>query len=122
VLTVPGDRRDEDLREVGRRCGALDYVILKEDADRRGRTAGEIAGLIGEGLAQAGVAPERIERVFTEAEAVTRGIQLMEHQDLLVVLAADVPAVLSQLGPLRTRGVVSPLPLPGPFSLPANPG
>ena len=104
VLTVPGDRRDEDLREVGRRCVGLDYVILKEDSDRRGRAAGEIARLIGEGLTQAGLAPERIERVDTEAEAVTRGVQLMQDRDLVVVLAADVPAVLSQLGPLRTRG------------------
>jgi cyanophycin synthetase len=89
---------------VGRRCVGLDYVILKEDSDRRGRAAGEIARLIGEGLTQAGLAPERIERVDTEAEAVTRGVQLMQDRDLVVVLAADVPAVLSQLGPLRTRG------------------
>jgi cyanophycin synthetase len=104
VLTVPGDRRDEDLREVGRRCGCLDYVILKEDSDLRGRGAGEIARLIADGLAEAGVGPERIERVYTEAQAVNRGIELMQDRDLVVVLATDVPAVLSQLGPLRTRG------------------
>jgi cyanophycin synthetase len=103
VITVPGDRRDEDLREVGRCCSGLDYVILKEDSDRRGRPAGEIAHLIGEGLMQAGLAPEQVETVYTEVEAVARGIQLMKERDLVVVLADDVPAVLQQLGPLRTR-------------------
>jgi cyanophycin synthetase len=104
VVTVPGDRRDVDLREVGRRCGGLDYVILKEDYDRRGRTTGEIAGLIAEGLADAGLATEQIELVYAESDAVARGIQLMHDRDLLVILADDVPSVLNQLGPLRTRG------------------
>jgi cyanophycin synthetase len=81
----------------------LDYVILKEDSDRRGRSAGEIAHLIGEGLAEAGFAPEQVETVYTEVEAVARGVQLMKDRDLVVVLADDVPAVLQQLGPLRTR-------------------
>jgi hypothetical protein len=79
-------------------------VILKDHSDLRGRGAGEIARLIADGLAEAGVGPERIERVYTEAQAVNRGIELMQDRDLVVVLATDVPAVLSQLGPLRTRG------------------
>ena len=104
VITAPGDRRDDDLREVGRRCGGLDYVVLKEDADRRGRAAGEIARVIREGLVEAGLAPDRIELVYTEPEAVARGIELMEERDLVVVLADDVRAVLGQLGPMRPRG------------------
>ena len=52
---------------------------------------------------QAGLAPEQVETVYTELEAVARGIQLMKERDLVVVLADDVPAVLRQLGPLRTR-------------------
>src|SRR6267154_5331353 len=43
VLTVPGDRRDDDIREAGRLCAGFDRVILKEDIDRRGRGRGEIA-------------------------------------------------------------------------------
>ena len=37
VITAPGDRRDEDIRELGRFAAALDYVIVKEDIDLRGR-------------------------------------------------------------------------------------
>ena len=103
VITVPGDRRDNDIREVGRRCGGLDYVILKEDSDRRGRQPGEISGLIAEGLSDAGIPSGSIETVLSEADAVARGVQLMSEHELVVVLADDVPAVLNQLGVLRAR-------------------
>jgi cyanophycin synthetase len=101
VVTVPGDRRDDNLREVGRHCACLDHVILKEDSDLRGRQRGEIAGLIAEGLRGAGVSPESIEIVLSEADAVSRGVELMQEHDLLVILAADVSAVLEQLAPMR---------------------
>jgi cyanophycin synthetase len=103
VVTVPGDRRDDDIRKVGRLCGNLDYVILKEDSDRRGRQSGEIAQLIAEGLREAGLRQESIETVFSEADAVARGVELMRGHDLVVVLADQIPAVLQQLGQLRAR-------------------
>src|SRR5206468_12522093 len=40
TLTVPGDRRDEDIRNAGRLAAKFDYLILREDTDRRGREAG----------------------------------------------------------------------------------
>jgi cyanophycin synthetase len=101
VVTAPGDRRDEDLRDVGRRCAGLDYVILKEDDNRRGRKPGEIARVIGEGLAEVGIGPERTETVFSEHEAVAQAVGQMRDRDLVVVLVDDVAGVLEQLRPLR---------------------
>jgi cyanophycin synthetase len=101
VITVPGDRRDGDIREVGRCCAGLDHVILKEDSNRRGREQGEIAALIAGGLRDAGQSPESIETLLSEADAVARGVELMRERDLVVVLADNVPAVLEQLGKLR---------------------
>src|SRR3954468_13709348 len=46
VVSAPGDRRDEDLRNVGRLSAHLDYVVVKEDMHRRGREPGQIAELI----------------------------------------------------------------------------
>lgn len=102
VITAPGDRRDEDLRAVGQRCAGLDYVILKEDENRRGRSPGEIARVIREGLANAGIGPRQVTTVYSEREAVERAVEEMGEEDLVVVLVDDVPAVLEQLGPLRT--------------------
>jgi cyanophycin synthetase len=49
IITAPGDRRDEDLREVGRLSAKLDRVIVREDKYRRGREPGEVSRLIIEG-------------------------------------------------------------------------
>jgi cyanophycin synthetase len=102
VITAPGDRRDEDLREVGRRCSGLDYVILKEDENLRGRRPGEIVRAIKAGLGEAGISPDRIETVLSEREAIARAVGQIGERDLVVVLVDNVPAVLEQLLPLRT--------------------
>jgi cyanophycin synthetase len=100
VLAAPGDRRDEDIRAVGRLAGSLDHLVVKEDDDRRGRERGEAASLIIEGLRESGVPDERIEVVHSEIEAIERAVSLLEANDLAVVLADDVRGVLE-----RVRGL-----------------
>ena len=99
VITGPGDRRDADLRELGRLSAGFDHVIVKEDDDRRGRREGEIAELIIAGLEAGGLSRDHIEIVHSEPEAVERATGLMGDGDLVVVLADDIPAVLAQLRP-----------------------
>jgi cyanophycin synthetase len=106
VVTAPGDRRDEDLREVGRLSAKLDYVLLKEDEDRRGRRNGDISALIAEGLVEGGLAPERIETMESEPEAVARALEMLEPGDLAIILADDVPAVIEQIRPLAAPATV----------------
>jgi cyanophycin synthetase len=97
VITAPGDRRDEDIRELGRLAAGLDHVIIKEDSDLRGREPGEIASLVREGLVAGGLSEDEIEVVADELDAVDRGIALLDDRDLIVMLADDVPAVLEHL-------------------------
>ena len=98
VVTGPGDRRDEDLRTLGRLASRLDHVIIKEDENGRGRPPGAIAALIREGLLEGGLAPDRIEEVLDEYDAVRRALVLLEDGDLALVLANDVRGVLDLLG------------------------
>jgi cyanophycin synthetase len=72
-------------------------VILKEDENRRGRSPGEIARVIHEGLLEAGISADQVTTVYSEAEAVEHAVQQIRDQDLVVVLVEDVPAVLEQL-------------------------
>ena len=109
VLAVPGDRRDEDIRAVGRLSAGLDHVVIKEDADPRGRAPGETARLIAEGLLAAGQPPETIEHVPSESAAVARAVALRADGDLAFVLAEDVRAILRQL---RPTDVPAPAPAP----------
>jgi cyanophycin synthetase len=97
VITAPGDRRDEDIRELGRLAARLDHVIIKEDSDRRGREPGEIAALVRAGLVAGGLAEQEIEVVTEELDAVDRAVALLDDRDIGVVLADDVAGVLEHL-------------------------
>ncbi len=101
LVAMPGDRRDEDLHELGRIASVLDYVIAKEHAHyRRGRAPGESAARIAEGLAAGGMGADRYETVWEEPEAVARALEMMQPGDLVVILADDLSAVMAQLQPL----------------------
>jgi len=95
LITAPGDRRDEDIRAVGRICATLDLAVVKEDENPRGRGNLEITGLIVDGLREGGMPGERIEQIVDEMEALERGLEMLEKDDLMVVLADDVPGVLA---------------------------
>ena len=97
TIAAPGDRRDEDIRQLGRLCASLDHVIIKEDEDLRGREPGEVAALVREGLVAGGMDDSEIELADNELAAVDRVIELLDDRDIGVVLADDVPAVLEHL-------------------------
>ena len=55
VIATAGDRRDEDIREIGRVSARyFDEIIVREDANNRGRERGSTAALIVEGIESAG--------------------------------------------------------------------
>ena len=100
LVTMPGDRRDDDLRELGRAAAGLDYVIAKEHPKYlRGRAPGEVARLIGEGLEDGGLSADRWEAVLHEPDAVDRALEMMEDGDIVLIVADDTAAVLAQLRP-----------------------
>jgi cyanophycin synthetase len=107
VITIPGDRRDEDIRALGRLSAGFDHVVVKEDANRRGRERGEIAALLVEGLTEAGMSDDRFEIVLSELEAVDRAMDALGDGDVAVVLADDVRGVLHRVE-TRASGHAAP--------------
>lgn len=98
VLAAPGDRRDEDIRDVARLAGpAFDRFVLKTDDGTRGRTRAEILGLLREGLHAAGIPDDRIEEVEREADAVAHALRLGAPGDLVVVFADDTRRTWDQI-------------------------
>jgi cyanophycin synthetase len=102
IITAPGDRRDEDLRTVGRLSARLDKVVVREDKYRRGREPGEISRLIIEGLHEGGMTDAQIDIIYDETEGLAHALNQMEDNDLVFVLADDVPAVLAQVNVLSS--------------------
>ena len=104
VVTAPGDRRDEDIRTVGRlAAAALDYAIVKEDKDTRGRADGAIAELMIQGMGEGGLPREKTEVITDELMAVERAMAMLSDHDVVVILADDVSGVLDLLGRYQPR-------------------
>jgi cyanophycin synthetase len=60
VLAAPGDRRDEDIREIARHAaGVFDRYICRRDDGLRGRKPDEIPNMLREGLQVHGVRARR---------------------------------------------------------------
>lgn len=86
VIAAPGDRRDETLTEVGRVAGqGCNWVCIKEDGDRRGRESGQVAALLRQGAVAGGCAPERIEVILDEAEAVRTALLKAQPGDTVII-------------------------------------
>jgi cyanophycin synthetase len=91
VVMAAGDRRDDDIREVGRiAADAFDVLVLKEDPNRRGRAPGEVVTLLREGARAGGLGDEAIHDRLEEREAVAFALGIARPGDLLVIFADDV--------------------------------
>jgi cyanophycin synthetase len=89
VIATAGDRRDEDIVELGRTAAAyFDTMILREDANNRGRPRGQTAELIERGVRQAmakGARAREVETILDELEATRRALDLGADGDVIVV-------------------------------------
>jgi cyanophycin synthetase len=116
VLAAPGDRRDEDVRDLARAAApAFDLILLREDDDRRGRRPGEVGELLRQGLVAAGFPAERIAAgVYSEEEAVQRSLEEARLGDLLVIFGDKLDRAWNQIvnfgrpAPAETAAVPRP--------------
>jgi cyanophycin synthetase len=98
VLTIPGDRRDEDALEVARiAAGRFDHYICRRDDNLRGRGAREIPELLRRGLIDAGVPEDHVEIVESEEEANLVALEMARGGDLLLILADQVTRSWKQI-------------------------
>jgi cyanophycin synthetase len=98
VVTVPGDRRDEDARAFGLLAGKIfDEVVVREDGNPRGRARGEMAALLRQAVLDAGLPANRIHTVTDEVAAAHAGVDMAAPGDLVVVLVDRVTLVWEAL-------------------------
>ncbi|GBF07956.1 cyanophycin synthetase [Deinococcus aerius] len=91
VMGVAGDRRDEDIRQMGEiAAGMFDELVVREDELRRGRASGEGARILTEGAVAGGLDPGRITTILSERAAVDHGLRMARPGDLLIYLATEV--------------------------------
>jgi cyanophycin synthetase len=98
VVSMPGDRRDEDISESAAiLAGHFDQYICKADDNRRGRGEDEIPQLMRQGLVDNGVEESRISIIPDEQEAVNTALEGAEDGDLLVVFGDNITRCWKQI-------------------------
>jgi cyanophycin synthetase len=98
MVSIPGDRRDNDLREMGRlAAGIFDEIMFREAPDGRGRPAGTINALMSEGAIAGGIDPARIHRLVNEEMATEACLAASQPGDLILLMPTDVEGIWQQV-------------------------
>jgi len=98
VLAAPGDRRDEDIREIAEiAAGHFDHFICRCDDGRRGRGEDEVAVMLKNKLLEAGISADQIDVIPNEQEAVSRALEMAESGDLILVLGDHIKRTWKQI-------------------------
>jgi cyanophycin synthetase len=88
VISAPGDRRDEDLINMGRLAATMfDEIIIRQDKDLRGRTEEEIFGLLKQGIDDIQAIP--VKAISGETDAI-RYVIAHARKDSFVVVCGDM--------------------------------
>jgi cyanophycin synthetase len=86
VIAAPGDRRDQDIAEIGRiAAGHFDHYICRRDDKLRGRKPDEVPQILRESLIAHGVSAEQIQTIPDEQAAIDAALREAEAGDLLLI-------------------------------------
>jgi cyanophycin synthetase len=110
IITGTGDRRDEDIRDMGRISAEMfDHIIIRQDKFLRGRKAEDIVKLLVEGIME--VDPKQsYEYVPVEIEALKHALSLAKPGTYITALSDvidnAIDLVQSYLDKERSEGSV----------------
>ncbi len=135
VVAGPGDRRDEDIRDIALAvAGRFDHYICRRDDGLRGRAPDEVPQMIAAVLRERGVPEAAITLIPDEQEAIDAALRMGQSGDLLLVFAdaltrswkqvtkfkpdGDAAPVAAAAAALAPRSAANPLPEPDELAAP----
>ena len=91
VVSVPGDRREQDAQEIGKIVGSgvFNRVIIKEDTSLRGRQEGEMPSYIRAGLQAVNFSENQISYTRYESDAIALALNEAKRGDLVMIFADE---------------------------------
>jgi cyanophycin synthetase len=103
LVSGTGDRRDEDIREMGALSAKyFDEIIIRLDKNLRGRSADEIIALLKEGIEQTNpLIPTMV--IANEEEALEYIYAHPQNGALYIVMCDEVTGALEKIKELRDR-------------------
>ena len=105
VVAGPGDRRDEDIRDIARAvAGRFDHYVCRRDDGLRGRASDEVPKMIAAVLREAGVREDQITLIPDEQEAIDFALRMGKFGDLLLVFADALTRSWKQVTKFKPEG------------------
>ncbi len=104
IISGTGDRRDEDIKELGRISGrSFDEIIIRQDKNLRGRTAEEIVNLLVEGINETKTKDIPIEIIYNEKEAIMYAYNNAKSGSLITIMCDVVAEALDLIKGLKEK-------------------
>jgi cyanophycin synthetase len=98
VLAAPGDRRDEDIRDIAEiAAGHFDHYICRRDDNTRGRDGDEVPTMLKDKLLEKDIHIDAIEVIPDEQEATRRALEMADTGDLVLILGDNVKRTWKQI-------------------------
>ncbi len=108
VVAGPGDRRDEDIRDIALAvAGRFDHYICRRDDGLRGRASDEVPKMIAAVLREQGVPDSAITLIPDEQEAIDAALRMGQLGDLLLVFADALTRSWKQVIKFKPEGAVT---------------
>lgn len=103
IIAGTGDRRDEDIRELGRIAGStFDEIIIRQDKHLRGRTEENIINLLKEGIAESN--PNLpVQVILKELEAINHAVKNAPRDSFIVICSDVVTDALAHIQHLKNE-------------------
>jgi cyanophycin synthetase len=108
VVAGPGDRRDEDIRDIALAvAGRFDHYICRRDDGLRGRANDEVPNMIAAVLREQGVADSAITIIPDEQQAIAAALRMGQLGDLVLVFADALTRSWKQVIKFKPEGLVA---------------
>lgn len=104
IISGTGDRRDEDIKELGKISGRyFDEIIIRQDKNLRGRTAEEIVNLLVAGIKETQTKEIPIEIIYNEKEAIMHAYNNVKPGSLITIMCDVVAEALDLIKGLKEK-------------------
>lgn len=104
IISGTGDRRDEDIKELGKISGKyFDEIIIRQDKNLRGRTAEEIVNLLVAGIKETQPKEIPIQIIYNEKEAIMHAYNNAKPGSLITIMCDVVAEALDLIKGLKEK-------------------
>ena len=104
IISGTGDRRDDDIRELGRISAKyFDEIIIRQDKHLRGRTAEEMVQLLVEGINEGKTKEIPIEIIYNEKEAIMHAYDTAKPGSIITIMCDVVAEALDLIKSLKEQ-------------------